>query len=100
MTEPTKWILVKVADDLYKIFASWTEKWRINSGIIAFEEHKDYYLFEGYSGSIYKCYKNSYGTTIYGEGVLNHISKVVEDGLVNFEIIEESNLENSLKEIK
>ena len=36
------------------------DSWRMNSGITRVEEDKECYYFYGYSGSRYRCYKESY----------------------------------------
>jgi hypothetical protein len=48
----------------------------MNSGIVNVESTDDYYDFHGQSGSVYRCYKKSYGTNGYGGSVLqNFIDK-------------------------
>ena len=48
----------------------------MNSGIVNVESTDDCHEFHGYSGSVYRCYKKSYGTNAYGGGVLqNFIDK-------------------------
>jgi len=75
--EPEEWVLVKVDEDLVKVFGSWRggyisgDSWRMNSGIEKIEEDGDYWLFIGYSGSVYKCHKDAYRiTSPYNEGIL------------------------------
>jgi hypothetical protein len=69
---PDQWVMVKVTKDLYKIFGSWRggytigDSWRINSGIERTEDKGDHYLFYGYSGSVYKCYKDQEGAEFMG----------------------------------
>ena len=73
---PDRWILVEQGD-IHKVFATWTggyldgDSWRLNSGIDGVPEiDGDYILFKGYSGSVYKCHKEAYGTTGFGGFVL------------------------------
>lgn len=40
-------------DVIYKILGSDRDEWRLNSGIVSYEERGDRILFKGYSGSIY-----------------------------------------------
>lgn len=88
---PDKWVVVKIEGEdvplTYKVFACWYgdflkgDSWKMNSGIVKVTKEEDYYLFEGYSGSVYKCYEESYGIHLYGHGVLEEIiekSKQVE----------------------
>jgi len=75
MDEPNKWMILKCGDT-YRVFATWSggyldsDSYKLNSGIESYKEEGEYYLFLGYSGSIYKCRKTSYGTTGYGSFVL------------------------------
>jgi hypothetical protein len=87
---PDRWVVVKITTDketLYKVFASWyggyagSDSWKMNSGIVKVESTDEtrfwnYYVFHGYSGSVYRCYKNCYGINGYGATVLqNFIDK-------------------------
>ena len=82
---PDRWVVVKITTDkepLYKVFACWyggyagSNSWKMNSGIKNVEEDELYFMFNGYSGSVYRCHKNTYGTSGYGGGVLqNFIDK-------------------------
>jgi len=82
---PDRWVVVKITTDketLYKVFACWyggyagSDSWQMNSGIVKVELVDNYYEFYGYSGSVYHCHKNSYGTNGYGGSVLqNFIDK-------------------------
>ena len=82
---PDRWVVVKITTDkepLYKVFACWyggyagSDSWQMNSGIVKIESTDDYYDFHGWSGSVYRCHKNLYGTNSYGGRVLqNFIDK-------------------------
>jgi hypothetical protein len=82
---PDRWVVVKITTDkepIYKVFACWyggyagSDSWQMNSGIVKVELVDNYYEFHGYSGSVYHCHKNSYGTNGYGGSVLqNFIDK-------------------------
>jgi hypothetical protein len=82
---PGRWVVVKITTDkepLYKVFACWyggyagSDSWQMNSGIKSVEEDETHFMFNGYSGSVYRCHKNTYGTSGYGGGVLqNFIDK-------------------------
>ena len=77
---PTQWVLIKIPSGDYKVFATWIggylddDSWRTNSGISRVEDEDDHFLVYGYSGSVYKCRKSSYGTTTYGAAVLSCVS--------------------------
>lgn len=79
MEIPDRWVVVKLDDGLYKVFASYyggylgSDSWRLNSGISKVEEKEKHYDFHGYSGSIYRCHKETYGTSGYSRGVLQNI---------------------------
>jgi hypothetical protein len=82
---PDKWIVIKIeGPDIplaYKVFACWyggflgSNSWKLNSGITKVTKDRKFYLFEGYSGSVYKCHEDMQGTHMYGSGVLNDIIK-------------------------
>ena len=78
MTTPDKWSIVKIKSDdgcIYKVFANFYggylsgDSWLLNSGIESYTETKDYYLFNGFSGSVYQCYKKCEGRSPYGSRV-------------------------------
>jgi hypothetical protein len=76
---PSKWVILKIGD-LYKVFGGWTDRWKLNSGIVKIEEDDEYFYFFGYSGSCYKCRKEYYGIdndithfTSYPQGILEDI---------------------------
>ena len=70
--ESDNWVIVQIQDNEGSI-AGWKvlsgtsggyaygDSWKMNSGIKRYEDIDDYYLFHGYSGSIYKCLKGSEG---------------------------------------
>ena len=73
---PDRWLILKTPQ-CYKVFGVWFggyargDSWKLNSGISDVEEFDDSYLFHGYSGSIYHCYKNNYGSSVYGYSVVH-----------------------------
>ena len=77
---PDYWCIIKMPnkEPFYKVFATWkggylgSDSWRANSGIEKVIDKETYYEIIGFSGSIYKCYKTSYGTTSYGNSILVH----------------------------
>jgi len=89
---PDRWLLLRFSKDqviFYKVFATWaggylgTDSWQLNSGVTQVKEAETHFLFEGSSGSVYKCGKKSYGSTGYGFGVLNNlITKSLDQGTV------------------
>lgn len=68
---PDRWVMIKFVSEgqtTYKVLAGWGgsylhgASWKLNSGVTKVEIDGDYYMFSGYSGSVYRCHKNSYGT--------------------------------------
>lgn len=81
---PDRWLIVRFKKDnqtIYKVLGGWSggyldgDSWRLNSGIKNIEEDGDYYLFKGFSGSVYKCHKKSYGAN----SVMSFIFKQEEE---------------------
>jgi hypothetical protein len=76
---PDKWVVIRMETNeqaIYKVFATnygaYTtgDSWRLNSGISKVEDLGGYYNFHGYSGSVYSCPKNNYGTSSYTGSIL------------------------------
>ena len=76
---PDRWVIVKITtpkECLYKVFASWgagyggSDSWKMNSGITHARLVDDRWEFAGYSGSVYSCHREGYGTNGYGGSVL------------------------------
>ena len=96
---PDKWVVVKIEGGefplTYKVFACWyggylgSNSWKMNSGIRVASKGRDSYLFEGFSGSIYKCFEGNYGTHMYGHGVLEDIIQRSKEAGMNVEILPE-----------
>ena len=96
---PDRWLVVKIVtakQQLYKVFATWSggytgsDSWQMNSGITRATLVGDSWEFEGYSGSVYSCHKNAYGTNGYGGNVLQgFIDKMHTQG-ATMEVMPES----------
>lgn len=91
---PENWVILKIEgnETYYRVFGGWRggylygDRWKMNSGIVNIEQDKDYYYFEGHSGSCYKCHKNSYDEfSSYVKGVLDNI---IEKSPINIEILD------------
>lgn len=76
---PDRWLVVRIVtpkERLYKVFATWSggytgsDSWKMNSGITQARLVNDHWEFSGYSGSVYSCHKDAYGTNGYGGNVL------------------------------
>jgi len=81
---PEEWVLVKIGGPTphYRVFGSWrggylsSDHWRMNSGVKSVSKKGNYFLFQGYSGSIYKCHKKTYGiSSPYSLGVIKSYMK-------------------------
>ena len=99
---PDKWVVVKIYSDKYppihKVFACWyggwagSDSWKLNSGITKATLEGFVYSFEGASGSVYECHKDTYGTNMYGDGVLrNMINNAATNGITIEILPEETN---------
>jgi hypothetical protein len=96
---PDRWVVVKIVtakERLYKVFASWSsgyggsDSWKMNSGITQATLVDDRWEFAGYSGSVYSCHRDAYGTNGYGGNVLqNFIDQMPTQG-ATMEIMPES----------
>ena len=85
---PDKWVVVRITGKdtppVHKVFASWYggyldgDSWKLNSGITRAYEDGQRVMFDGSSGSTYACHKASYGTNLYGQGVLNNLIDKIE----------------------
>lgn len=64
------WVLIRIHNDDdktagWKVVAgtsggyAYGNSWRVNSGIKDYTDEGDHYLFNGYSGSTYKCMKEA-----------------------------------------
>jgi hypothetical protein len=87
MYTPDRWVVFTLKNSektLYKVLGGWSggyldgDYWRVNSGIKSVEEDGDFYLFHGYSGSIYKCHKKRYGLTV----TMSNVISPVQDSVV------------------
>lgn len=88
--QPDRWVVVRIVtakERLYKVFATWSggwvgsDSWKMNSGITRATLVNDRWEFDGYSGSVYSCHKDGYGTNGYGGSVLqNFIDQLPDQG--------------------
>lgn len=65
------------------------QSWKLNSGCTKVEKDGDYFLFVGYSGSVYRCHKEGYGTTSYTAQVLNGFMEEAKENSVRIEALPE-----------
>jgi hypothetical protein len=97
---PDLWVVVKITGNkgippCHKVFATWNggyagaDTWKLNSGIIKASLVENVYSFEGSSGSVYHCHKDSYRTNLYGTGILHNLIGPAEAQGVTIEILPE-----------
>jgi hypothetical protein len=80
---PDNWVIIKIKGDdpHYRVLAGWSggyatgDSWRINSGITKVTEDDSSYHFYGFSSSIYRCGKQSYGLRMNNAYVLNQLQR-------------------------
>lgn len=96
---PDRWVMLKIISEgqtTYKILAGWSggytqgQSWKLNSGCTEVKEDGDYLMFSGYSGSVYRCHKDSYGMNMISSQIYNSLSEDVQrsDG-VSIEVMPE-----------
>jgi len=104
---PDKWVVVKIEGKdvplTYKVFACWYggflngDSWKMNSGIKKVTKKKNCWYFEGFSGSVYECYKERYRTNMYGGGVLKDIIERSKQVSVAVEVVNKNTNWEKLK---
>ena len=80
---PDNWVIIEIKGDdpHYRVLAGWSggyldgDSWRMNSGITGYEFDGDYWHFRGSSGSVYKCYVDSYGLRMNIAGIWEALKK-------------------------
>ena len=87
--EPDNWVVLKIKDekrgDFYKVLGGWSggytqgDSWRMNSGVESVTVDGDYYLFNGASGSVYRCRKDSNTVRMNIAGVLSSLQTEYPD---------------------
>jgi hypothetical protein len=70
---PDCWVVLEITDSeetTQKVFAGWygggftgSDSWKLNSGIKATRKLGNWFEFDGYSGSTYRCNTKSYRLT-------------------------------------
>lgn len=88
---PDNWVVLKISvpgqHTVYKVLAGWSggyldgDSWRMNSGVTEVTEDGDYLLFHGYSGSVYRCHKKSYGLRMGNASVYNKLKERFGDAV-------------------
>lgn len=101
---PDKFLLVEIEyqeETLMKVFGTWAggyatgDSWKLNSGISGVTADDDTIHFSGYSGSIYHCHPDMYGSVMSVYGV---ILNMVEKATVPARIFTEEEMLTYVKE--
>jgi len=86
MNKPDNWILLRMPEDSeykdeFKVLGGWSggyldgDSWKLNSGIERYSEEGDYINFYGFSGSCYKCHKDSEQVRMNIAGILSTLEE-------------------------
>jgi hypothetical protein len=86
---PDVWVVLEfdapqLERPLRKVFAGWyggfagSNSWKLNSGITVTRRDGDWFEFDGYSGSTYRCHANNYHLSGLMQGVLSKWLKDAE----------------------
>lgn len=78
---PDVWVVLEfdapqLEKPMQKVFAGWyggfagSNSWKLNSGITKVSKVGDWWEFDGYSGSTYRCHANNYHMSSLMQGVL------------------------------
>ena len=94
----TPWPEKKNQEVIYKVLAGWYggyldgDYWKLNSGITKIEEDGNFYVFFGYSGSSYRCHKDTERFSVMTSAVFLNLKKEIEDRGGKCEDVEISNI--------
>ena len=87
--EPDNWVIVEIEQDngqpFHKVLGGWSggyldgNTWRMNSGIDRVVTDEDHYDIHGYSGSVYRCRKDTEGIRM---NIANILEKLIDTGRV------------------
>jgi len=88
---PDSWVIIKITvpdqKTIYKVLGGWSggyldgDSWQLNSGIAKVEKNGDYFDFHGYSGSVYKCHKDSNQMRMSMAGTWNQLKEKFPDNV-------------------
>ena len=94
---PDVWVVLEFTtptETFRKVFAGWyggytgSNSWQLNSGIAAVRRVDDWFEFDGYSGSVYRCHVNDYHMSGLMLSILaNWLEQAEERGDVEIKIL-------------
>ena len=82
---PDRWVMLEInrqGEKVYKILAGWSggylhgNSWKLNSGCKSVTKDGKYFVFEGFSGSVYYCHEDLYG---YNGATINVLHNLQQD---------------------
>jgi hypothetical protein len=85
---PDRWVVLQFdnkGDIIRKVFAGWYggylegDSWKLSSGITETREFDDRYEFDNISGSLYICYKHSYGMSGYQTNIFSSFERQIAE---------------------
>ena len=95
---PDRWVILEFVtpnETFLKVFAGWyggfagSDSWKLNSGITQSRREGNWFEFDGYSGSTYRCHREGYGMSGYMSSVLaNWQDQALERGDIQINIID------------
>ena len=95
---PDVWVVLEFttpAETFRKVFAGWyggfagSNSWKLNSGITTTRKVDEWFEFDGYSGSTYRCHPNNYHMSGLMQGVYTAWMKQADErGDVKIRILE------------
>lgn len=96
---PDKWVMLRIIGEngeaVDKVLSSYyggftgSNSWKLSSGTKESFEFEDYYEFHQYSGAIYRCYKKSYGMSMYTNSILFQWLTMLKEGMSITQLTEE-----------
>lgn len=98
MYYPDNWVIVKITRPegvVYKVLAGWSggylegDSWRMNSGIVRANQEGDYIIFDGHSGSQYKCYKDAQRLSMATAGIYETLVAQAKEQNITVEMVDE-----------
>jgi hypothetical protein len=94
---PDVWVVLEFTtpkETLQKVFAGWyggfagSNSWKLNSGIVTTRKEGEWFEFDGYSGSTYRCHASNYHMSSLMQGLYaNWLKQADERGDVQIKIL-------------
>jgi len=87
---PDVWVILEfdapsLEKPMHKVFGGWyggfagSDSWKLNSGITQVRRDGDWYEFDGYSGSTYRCNDHNYHMSGLMQGILAQWQKQADE---------------------